>query len=83
MLLLLSNDKNTRVYQQSRSSLNAVRDFKLIFGLYLSKVISLNTGASSRYIQGKNVGVVNSQKTSNFVNAVFKRCQNKESLNLI
>ena len=64
MLLLLSNDQNTRVYHKGRSSLNAVHDFKLIFGLYLSKVISLNTDASSRYIQGKNIGVVNSQKTS-------------------
>ena len=83
MLLLLSNDKNTRVYYKSRSSLNAVRDFKLIFRLYLSKVTSLNTDASSRYIQGKNIGVVNSQKLANFVNAVFKRCQNEDSLNLI
>ena len=62
MLLLISNDKNSTVYHQSRSLLTAICGFEFIFGLYLLKVILLNTDALIRYLQGKNLDLVITKK---------------------
>ena len=62
MFLLISNDKNSTVYHQSRSLLTAICGFKFIFGLYLLKVILLNTDALIRYLQGKNLDQVITKK---------------------
>ena len=62
MLLLISNDKNSTVYHQSRSLLTAICGFEFIFGLYLLKVILLTTDALIRYLQGKNLDQVITKK---------------------
>ena len=62
MLLLISNDKNSTVYHQSRSLLTAICGFEFIFGLYLLKVVLLNTDALIRYLQWKNLDQVITKK---------------------
>ena len=66
--------------QQSatKSLLISVCDFEFIFGLYLLKVIVLNTDTLSRYLQGKNIDVVIAQK-ANSVNVVLNVCRNEDS----
>ena len=62
MFLLISNDKNSTVYHQSRSLLTAICGFEFIFGLYLLKVVLLNTDALIRYLQWKNLDQVITKK---------------------
>lgn len=72
MLFLLSNDDNRTVYHQRTYLFTAVFDFEFIFGLYLLKVILLNTDTFKSYFRGKSIDLVIVQKTAYSVNVVLK-----------
>ena len=55
VLLVFTNDKDKRMYTDSRALINAICDFDFVFGLTLLKVMLLNTNSLGKYLQGKTL----------------------------
>ena len=57
-------DRDVKTYTDSNNLLNAICDFKFVFGLVVLKVILSNTDSLSKYLQGKNVDVIAAKETA-------------------
>lgn len=81
-LLSLSSDHDARTYTDSNNLLNAICDFKFVFGLVVLRVILSNTDGLSKYLQGKNVDVIAAKKTAEATIEALTKCRNEESFQM-
>ena len=77
-LLSLSSDRDVKTYTDSNNLLNAICDFKFVFGLVVRKVILSNTDSPSKYLQGKNVDVITAKETAEATMQTLTKCRNEE-----
>ena len=82
-LLVLIKDKDPNTYRDSKTFLNAIWDFKFVFGLLVLKIILSSTDDLSKYLQGKDVDVVTAKKTADAVVKTLNECRNEESCELV
>ena len=82
-LLTLSKDRDPKTYTDSMTLLNAICDFKFVFGLVVLKVILSNTDSLSKYLQGKNMDVITARKTAGATIETLTKCRNEESFQLV
>ena len=81
-LLSLSSDRDVKIYTDSNNLLNAICDFKFVFGSVVLKVILSNTDSLSKYLQGKNVGVIAAKETAEATVQTLTKCRNEESFQM-
>ena len=81
-LLSLSSDRDVKIYTDSNNLLNAICDFKFVFGSVVLKVILSNTDSLSKYLQGKNVGVIAAKETAEATMQTLTKCRNEESFQM-
>ena len=81
-LLSLSSDRDVKTYTDSNNLLNAICDFKFVFGLVVLKVILSNTDSLSKYLQGKNVDVIAAKETAEATMQTLNKCRNEESFQM-
>lgn len=82
-LLLLSDDKNTSTYANSRSLLKSICDFQFVLGLKVLKLVFSNTNALSRYLQGKKIDVSSASKTAAMTRMTLNGCRNERDFELL
>ena len=78
-LLMLSSDKNPKIYSESRALLTAICDLEFIFGLCVLKIILSNTNSLSRYLQGKTVDVISARRNADMTIQTLRQCWSEES----
>ena len=81
-LLSLSSGRDVKTYTDSNNLLNAICDFKFVFGLVVLKVILSNTDSLSKYLQGKNVDVIAAKETAEATMQTLTKCRNEESFQM-
>ena len=81
-LLSLSSDRDVKTYTDSNNLLNAICDFKFVFGSVVLKAILSNTDSLSKYLQGKNVGVIAAKETAEATMQTLTKCRNEESFQM-
>ena len=81
-LLSLSSDRDMKTYTDSNNLLNAICNFKFVFGLVVLKVILSNTDSLSKYLQGKNVDVIAAKETAEATMQTLTKCRNEESFQM-
>jgi hypothetical protein len=82
-LLSLSSDRDVKTYTDSNNLLNAICNFKFVFGLVVLRVILIsNTDSLSKYLQGKNVDVITAKETADGTTEALTKCRNEESFQI-
>ena len=67
----------------SSALLNAVSDFKFVFGVSVLKVILSMTASLSSYLQKQTMNVVTARKTAEMTTKALQDCRNEESFNAL
>jgi hypothetical protein len=70
--------RDVKTYTDSNNLLNAICDFKFVFGLVVLRVILSNTDSLSKYLQGKNVDVITAKETADGTMEALTKCWNEE-----
>jgi hypothetical protein len=78
-LLKLNQERDTKTYVDSSALLNAVSDFKFVFGVSVLKVILSMTASLSSYLQKRTMNVVTARKTAEMTTKALQDCRNEES----
>ena len=82
-LLILTKDKDTKMYMDSVAILNAICDFEFVFGLILLKVILSNTSSLSNYLQGKGVDVITAKRNADLTINTLRKCRNVKNFEFL
>ncbi len=78
-LLFLTDDTDAKTYADSTALLNAICQFEFVLGLMILTAILSNTSALSRYLQGKNVDVINAKRNADLTIKTLRGCRDEDN----